>query len=407
MRNAVILFFILVFQSLFSQGVGINPTGTPPHPSAILDLQSSQKGFLPPRLTTAERDAINAPALGLVIFNITTQCLNFFIGTGWNEICGAPIMPIGNVLSLNCNTAIHNGTLTQSSSASNVNSQISYTGGNGGTYTGQTVFSTGVTGLTASLAPGNLLNGSGNITYTITGTPNGSGTAFFLLSFCGQSCTLTRTVLAPPPPTYPSNAVFCASGPTAIVDVINPITGKTWMDRNLGATQVASSVSDVNSYGDLYQWGRRSDGHQCRTSATTNVLSSIDQPAHGSFILNPNSPFNWLISENSNLWQGVNGVNNPCPGGYRLPTETELSAEISSWSSPNSAGAIASPLKWSAGGYRVYTNGSFWGAGAHAYYWTSTVVNSSSIRGAFNSSVAGSNNADLRGFGFSVRCIKN
>jgi len=33
------------------------------------------------------------------------------------------------------------------------------------------------------------------------------------------------------------------------------------MDRNLGATQVATSSTDENSYGDLYQWGRRADGH--------------------------------------------------------------------------------------------------------------------------------------------------
>ena len=56
------------------------------------------------------------------------------------------------------------------------------------------------------------------------------------------------------------------------------------MDRNLGATQAATSSTDVDAYGDLYQWGRFSDGHQCRTSATTSTLSSIDQPAHGDFI---------------------------------------------------------------------------------------------------------------------------
>ena len=56
------------------------------------------------------------------------------------------------------------------------------------------------------------------------------------------------------------------------------------MDRNLGATQAATSSTDVDAYGDLYQWGRFSDGHQCRTSNTTATLSSVDQPAHGDFI---------------------------------------------------------------------------------------------------------------------------
>ena len=90
--------------------------------------------------------------------------------------------------------------------------------------------------------------------------------------------------------TYPPNSVFCSGTPTAIVDVTNPTTGRIWMDRNLGATQAATSSTDANSYGDLYQWGRRSDGHQCRTSATTTTLSSTDQPANASFIVAPNTP---------------------------------------------------------------------------------------------------------------------
>ena len=54
----------------------------------------------------------------------------------------------------------------------------------------------------------------------------------------------------------------------------------------------------------------------------------------------------------TNLWQGVNGINNPCPSGYRIPTEAELDAEHLSWSSDNSAGAIASALKLPMAGYR-------------------------------------------------------
>ena len=41
-----------------------------------------------------------------------------------------------------------------------------------------------------------------------------------------------------------------------VTTVYNPITGENWMDRNLGATQIAASFDDVNAYGDLYQWGR-------------------------------------------------------------------------------------------------------------------------------------------------------
>lgn len=48
--------------------------------------------------------------------------------------------------------------------------------------------------------------------------------------------------------------------------------GLVWMDRNLGATQAATSSTDTAAYGDYYQWGRDSDGHQFATSGTTTTL---------------------------------------------------------------------------------------------------------------------------------------
>jgi hypothetical protein len=131
-------------------------------------------------------------------------------------------------------------------------------------------------------------------------------------------------------------------------------------------------------------------------------LSSSDQPGHGDFIL---ALSNWRSPGNSNLWQGVNGVNNPCPSLYRLPTETEINAERLSWSSNNSAGAFASPLKLPMAGYRG-TNGSLYDVGSGGYYWSSTFSGTDSRDLGFNSF-----NADVgtsyRGGGSSVRCLKN
>lgn len=244
-------------------------------------------------MTTTQRDAISSPAVGLVIFNTTTNCLNFYNGF-WVETCG------------------------------------------------------------------------------YTKTTDG----------------------------YPAGAVFCASGAAAVVDVTNPTTGKIWMDRNLGASQVATSSTDALAYGDLYQWGRRADGHQCRTSPTTATLSSVDQPAHGSFITIGNG--DWRSPQNTNLWQGVSGVNNPCPSGYRIPTEAELEPERASWSQNNSVGALASPLKLPTAGYRDSSLGLLEIVGFGGVYWSGTV----SRRLLFfnsNASMGDDNRAD----GFSVRCIKN
>ncbi len=311
---------------------------------------------------------------------------------------------VASLGALNCSSATTTGNIIEGQSLSGVSSSVPYTGGNGATHNGQTVSSTGVTGLTATLAAGTFANGAGSLTYTISGTPATSGTASFALNIGGQSCTLNVTVIPPQPP-YPANSVFC-NGPTLVIDVTNPATGRTWMDRNLGASQAATSSTDAASYGDLYQWGRRSDGHQCRNSATTSTLSSTDTPPHGNFILPPNSPNDWRSPQNANLWQGVNGINNPCPSGYRIPTETELNAERTSWSSNNAAGAFASPLKLPLAGYRDLSNGSLNFVGTYGYYWSSTFVSPSSRYLNFNSSNANMTAAN-RAYGRSVRCLKD
>ncbi len=311
---------------------------------------------------------------------------------------------VGAVGTLNCNGATQSGNIISGQSASNVTASVPYTGGNGGFYAAQSIASTGVTGLTATLSQGLFANGAGSVTYTITGTPASAGTATFAISLGGQSCNLALTVTTLAAQ-YPANSVFCAAGATAVVDVTNPTTGKTWMDRNLGATQVAISSTDPNAYGDLYQWGRRADGHQCRTSSTTATLSSVDQPAHGNFILAPNAPTDWRSPQNNNLWIGVNGVNNPCPSGFRLPTEAEIDLERASWSSNDFIGAFNSPLKLSMGGDRYASNGGLNIVGQIGIYSTSTIAASQSRYLYFFSGAAYMNSYN-RGHGLSVRCIK-
>ena len=202
---------------------------------------------------------------------------------------------------------------------------------------------------------------------------------------------------------YPVGTVFCNNTQTAVVPVTNPTTGKIWMDRNLGASQVATSSIDAASYGDSYQWGRGADGHQCRNSATTATLSPVDKPAHSNFILTPNA--DWRSPQNDNLWQGLNGVNNPCPSGYRLPSDNELTAERLSWSSNNAAGAFASPLKLPLAGSRDIRTGSIYELGSAGTYRSSTANGAYSLYLFFSSSDARID-SNSRAYGFAVRCIK-
>ena len=78
---AVLTVLCLDVSRLYSQGVGINTTGLPADTSAILDVSSTSKGFLPPRMTAAQRSAIPLPATGLVVYQ-TDGTPGFFFNVG-------------------------------------------------------------------------------------------------------------------------------------------------------------------------------------------------------------------------------------------------------------------------------------------------------------------------------------
>ena len=64
--------------------------------------------------------------------------------------------------------------------------------------------------------------------------------------------------------------------------------------------------------------------------------------------------------------------------GYRLPTESEFSAELASWGSVDLAGAFASPLKLPLAGFR-YVSGRLDQEGAYGTYWSSTIASNSAV----------------------------
>jgi uncharacterized protein (TIGR02145 family) len=304
MKKSLYLLVLLASTFSFSQ-VGIGTTT--PDASAQLDLTSTDKGLLPPRMTQAQRNAIATPVpAGLIV---------------WCTDCGT-----AGELQVN----------------------------NGSSWT-------------------NMIGGTASVTVP------------------GATCPIVTT----------------------IVEVTNSFTGKVWMDRNLGATQVATSSTDINSYGDLYQWGRLNDGHQCRISSPNSSLSSNDNPGNANFILAPNTPYDWRSSQNDNLWQGISGTNNPCPSGFRVPTETEWNYERLSWEQApvnrinSETGAFDSPLKLPMAGGRIHSAGSLFNVSASGRYWSSTVTGTANSRYLYFGYGNAGMGTDDRAGGNSVRCIKD
>jgi hypothetical protein len=88
-----------------AQNVGLNNDGTTAHPSAILDMKATDKGMLVPRLTQAQRDAVVAPATGLLVYQTdNTPGFYYYNGTAWVPIGGAAATP-GWLLTGNAATA--------------------------------------------------------------------------------------------------------------------------------------------------------------------------------------------------------------------------------------------------------------------------------------------------------------
>lgn len=205
--------------------------------------------------------------------------------------------------------------------------------------------------------------------------------------------------------------------------LITSPSGRIWMDRNVGAYRAAISSTDYLAYGSLFQWCRGADGHQLivwtsstagtPVNGTTTTLSSSVTPGHSLFIINPTGTLDWLstqLSDASPWWNGsVAGINNPCPGGFHVPTATEWQAEITA-----GIGNVASAfniLKIPLAGYHSYNDGTLGGTGNPTnggFCWSSTIGTGSRANGLnFNTTTITINNGFSRANAFSVRCIKD
>jgi uncharacterized protein (TIGR02145 family) len=284
----------------------------------------------------------------------------------------------GSITALNCGSATNNGTLTQGTAASGVSSSVPYTGGNGGTHNGQTVTSTGVTGLTATLVAGTFANGAGSLTYNITGTPSASGTANFALNIGGQTCTLSRTVNSGGSSSSASCGATNVHNPNLTYGSMTDQDGNTYKTIVIGTQEWMAENLKASHYrnGDLIPvvtnpntWAGLSTGATCwynNDSATYNC------------------PYGKLYN-----WYAAVDARNLCPAGWHVPTDAEWttlgnylggdaiaggkmkSTGTQYWQSPNTAADNSSGFSGLPGGYRA-NYGTFFDIGNYGFWWSST-----------------------------------
>jgi len=198
---------------------------------------------------------------------------------------------------------------------------------------------------------------------------------------------------------------------------VTTATGRIWMDRNLGATRVALSSTDSEAYGDYYQWGRPEDGHQRKyltnnnSSGFTNTKSSTSVPPNDLWIVPTDASNDWLVTPNNSLWTGANPATNPCPAGFRIPTEAEWQAERNTWSSGTAAGAFASPLKLTLPGMLTgfgSSGATYTAKDAFGQYQTQTAFTNGGVKYfGINSSNAWFDQNYVKSHGMTCRCIKD
>ena len=88
----VIYFILFLFLgTALNAQVGINSDNSSPNSSAMLDVKSTDKGMLVPRMSTAQRNAISSPATGLLVFDETTVGFWFYNGTTWEDLSAPSI----------------------------------------------------------------------------------------------------------------------------------------------------------------------------------------------------------------------------------------------------------------------------------------------------------------------------
>ncbi|NTW32109.1 MAG: hypothetical protein HGB12_05715 [Bacteroidetes bacterium] len=410
------LFSLFTFHS-FSQGVAINTTGNEANTSALLDVNSTvspYQGMLMPRLTTTNRDLINSPATGLMIFNTDCKEMQFYDGTAWISV---------STLALPFVTEGSGATETQITANWNASS------GAIGYYL-DVATDNAFTGILSNY---DNLNVSNVTTYNVTGLTCGTSYYYRVKAYntCGTSSN-SSTI------TYPTNPFICGSS------TVNDIDGNTyntvllgtqcWLKENMRTTKYPDNTAIAKgdaAAGDT-DWGIDHAWYSCPPN-TGNTAEDCAAAASLGLL------YQWSAVMHSSTTDGAQGI---CPSGWHVPTDaewctmentveagTDASCSTTGWRGINTGSKMAADVaaqSWTSGNLRSgtgfnntsglklgpsgmrHTNGNYYSRSDGAEMWTSTVNVANPWMREVNNTITQVNRSTIiKAMGFSVRCLKD
>ncbi len=337
--------------------------------------------------------------------------LQVFNGSNWTDTTGGQVFPAFPRITT---AAITGLTIAGTTSATSGGTILS-TGG--GTVVSGICWSINPNPTISSIKTTNGPTTSGSFTSTITGLTN--NTLYYVRA-------------------YATNSAGTSYGNQVIIGCGAKDTSGTFLTFacfNLGVTSGNAMAYQFGANnGNLYQWGRPTDGHQLRTSGTTtslatNTTATLPTEVVGKFI---STSADWISPPTNTLWgDGTTGTNpakaanDPCPAGFKVPSQAQWgsifaggvtqgapsAATANVWTWTGNGYTVGSALYLPAAGCRNYdiTSGNviLSDVGTYGYYWSSTVNSASAYYLTFNNGFVapGYGITGIRGYGVSVRCI--